>query len=412
MNLLMAILIAAAYLTPLSIPIGDFSGFPIELVPSDLLILYLFAQLVKGQRVNRSVMLWWYLMLYFPAIAFMSYFQGRTGLGTLASAINFWLPALHLPIGYLVYQNYGSRIFSVAGFYLIGLIFVIGFSDVIFGPFPRGCGYQGRWGGCIGNFEIYGFPNASMNFLVSLSTLIFYLFTISKNSTIRFICIFSIILLFNISAMSLSKSTLISISILITLVFFALRPFIFSFIILPFSALLFIFFYQEILSLPIFTGVSNRVEVSLDNGDISTGRISLWLDTLDVIYQRPLFGHQFDLLTNYGFSGTTHQQYLEILFKSGIIGLLIYLSIFVQSYMNYFKNRPNFKQYDNHIKFFGLFGILVFFNNFTQSFTTYSSMGNICYCLAGMALGMQVKPFNNLPAPQNSYSNHGKRAQL
>ena len=407
MKQLMAIIIAAAYLTPLSLFFGEFNGFPIEAVPSDLLIIYLIAQLVKGQKVDRNVMVWWYLMLYFPAIAFVSYFQDRTGLGTLVSVVNFWLPTFHLLIGYLIYQNYGSKIFSVAAGCFIVLVFIIALSDVIFGPFPRGCGYEGRWGGCIGNIGIYGFPNASMNFLISLSGLTYYLFLVSKSPIVRFICVFSILLLFSISALSSSKSTLISALTMLVMALFLFRPFIFSFIIVPISAFFFILFYQQILTLPIFSGVSNRVERSLDAGDLSTGRIALWIDTLDVVYQRPLFGYQFDLFTNYGFTGTAHQQYLEILFKSGLIGLLIYLAVFIRSYLTYWKHSSKTEQYSSQIKLFGLFGFMVFFNNFTQSFTNYSPMGNVCYCLAGMALGLGNKFLKSKSASKPSYSNHG-----
>lgn len=410
MKLSMPIIIAAAYLTPLSIPIGNFSGLPIELVPSDLMIVYLLIQLVQGNKVNRNVMMWWYLMLYFPAIAFISYFQGRAGLGTLASVVNFWLPALHLPIGYLIYQNYGSKIFSVAAVYCIVLIFVIALSDVIFGPFPRGCGYEGRWGGCIGNLEIYGFPNASMNFLISLSGLIFYLFLSSKGFFTRFICVFSVVLLFAMSALSLSKSTIISIILMILMILFVLRPFIFTFILIPFSAFLFIVFYKQILSISIFSGVSNRVEASLDNGDLSTGRVSLWLDTLDVIYQRPLFGYQFDLFTNHGFLGTAHQQYLEILFKSGIIGLVIYLLVFFRAFLAYYRYSKAGDHNSYSFKLFSLFALIIIFNNFTQSLTNFSPMGNICFCLAGMALGMSGNSFANKATPESNALKFSKYA--
>jgi O-antigen ligase len=74
--------------------------------------------------------------------------------------------------------------------------------------------------------------------------------------------------------------------------------------------------------------VETRLERTIHSDDALSGRDEIWVETLELGSARPFFGYCFEPFSNYTFYSTPHQQYLEILFKTGGIGLAVFLLFF------------------------------------------------------------------------------------
>lgn len=71
-------------------------------------------------------------------------------------------------------------------------------------------------------------------------------------------------------------------------------------------------------------GIGRTVTQTVDSGDISTGRTTLWLEVIGAIKKRPLFGYGEDQMATvapFGGLGQTHEVVLQILLAWGIVGL-------------------------------------------------------------------------------------------
>ncbi|MCF0228544.1 MAG: O-antigen ligase family protein [Parasporobacterium sp.] len=72
-----------------------------------------------------------------------------------------------------------------------------------------------------------------------------------------------------------------------------------------------------------------------------TYRTDVWDKTFQAITQKPVLGHGFQTFVFSDTIETTHNEFLEILFKTGIIGLVIFLAIIICVIYRLFKNRKN-----------------------------------------------------------------------
>ncbi len=81
--------------------------------------------------------------------------------------------------------------------------------------------------------------------------------------------------------------------------------------------------------------------VTNDSNSISfgTGRIELWLHSLNLIIQNPIFGIGLGNFTLNGKHQRPHNEYLQHAVSTGILGLLLYLSALVVIAIRLIKNR-------------------------------------------------------------------------
>lgn len=87
------------------------------------------------------------------------------------------------------------------------------------------------------------------------------------------------------------------------------------------------------------TAVTERIFMTYENGQIDNSageRLTMWQDAVTLIPQRPIFGTGFD---TYEFMGRveefrdTHNLYLKILVETGILGLLLFLTLIGKSWL-------------------------------------------------------------------------------
>lgn len=75
-------------------------------------------------------------------------------------------------------------------------------------------------------------------------------------------------------------------------------------------------------------------------GDL-TFRTVVWDGALEAIKQKPLIGHGYNTYVYSTEVVTTHNEYLEILYKAGIVGLVIFIAILAITVYKLFKNRKD-----------------------------------------------------------------------
>lgn len=119
--------------------------------------------------------------------------------------------------------------------------------------------------------------------------------------------------------------------------------------------------------------VFNRLKVQEEQeiGSYSSGRWEAWIATLNEVAKKPILGHGFNsfkyvfAMEAWGFESSAHNEYIQLLYEQGILGLLLYLSIFMSIWIYLFKNK-------NPISDAGRYGLTAFlvaisFNNAQQN---------------------------------------------
>ncbi|OCH48745.1 hypothetical protein A6E08_08835 [Vibrio lentus] len=290
---------------------------------------------------------------------------------------------------FIIFSDLSLRTFTRC-FFLILMLLLIG--DLVFGNFPRGCGYEGRWGGCLINTEVYGFPNSSASYL-AIALLFFLVLNALKLTSLR-LTAFLVVIISIFSLLSLSRTAWLTIvigSIFYILLSIRNKKILawFSFII---STLFFVFIlnFESIYSLPIFDGVINKIDYYADGHEVTSGRIGIWSKTMSLISTRPFLGFGFDYFSNYvdGFD-TPHQQYLEIMFKSGLVGFVIYFMIclyIVEMFVSYLSVKTGIYNRNVRVRVWLILIMPVLVNGFFQPILSYSVVSNIIMFTLGYLL--------------------------
>ncbi len=310
----------------------------------------------------------------------------------------------HFFIGVL-YRNVDPDIMLMAiGRCLATLIIALTLTDLINGSLPRGCGYQGRWGGCVGPFDVFGFVNASANMFVILSPTILFLYKKSKNKFDIILSVISGFCLIIITYLSLSRSASLIITLLIIYIIINRTKILFPAFI--FLLVIFILYNIEYFKNSfLLSGVINRIQYSFIHGDIFTGRLVIWEHAFINISNKPFFGNKFDYFSNISEFGTVHQQYLELLFKSGSIGFLIYFSFIIYIYK---VSILVLRKYSNSTETIRLISFMIVISGLFQPILSYHVMANLLFFWAGYILERNQRTTkglfgNSTSAPDKQY---------
>jgi len=383
--------IAIVYMMPLNLNVGGSAEKPIDLAVSNIFLFTLPILLIKKRFISHLTFLGFVLPLFFITIGLFSAISYGGDLRILLSAFSFVITMFHLGVGYLIGSSKISFSFLHVSYALSIVIIAILLSDIFLGSFPRGCGYQGRWGGCFGRLELYGFPNASMNFLAVCSPLLALPFIRSSSKPLRVLALISLIILVAIVPLSLSRSALLVFLISsggMIFMLFGLGA-VFAYIIL---CLFGIFLFEWIISLEIFAGIVFRIQASIEAGNITTGRLGIWQDALSLWFESPVFGKAFLSFSEFSRFGTVHQQYLEVLYKTGLIGVAAYFGyIFLVARLTHRVLHRNRKYTKNDRRVFFTFGVCLFVANLFQPAISYQPLGNFMFFAMGIFLARNIE---------------------
>lgn len=371
-----------ALVLPLGVTLGEAGGKPIIFDISSVALPFLVAAKLCWGKVQRKTLLILLLLTYFPILSMISAISRGGEISPIVSAASFMLPVTHIFSGFALSRLSLRDVLIVVARTFAIIVIALALTDLLTSPFLRGCGYEGRWGGCLGPFEVFGFVNASANYLAILSPLLVYLYLCGPRRGDRIIARIGFILLIIICFLSLSRSA----SLLIIISTFSVAAYYFG-IIFPFVfaifSLLFFYFFSEVISSDVVSGVVARTRNAIEAGDITTGRIGIWADAFNAALEMPLFGQAFMHFSEISEYGTTHQQYLEVLFKAGFLGFFIYFGVLVYGCVLMFRRLrceclPAWP--------FGLLVFLTLISCFFQPIISYHTFGGLVFFLTGYVL--------------------------
>ncbi|WP_338446756.1 O-antigen ligase family protein [Pelagerythrobacter marensis] len=393
------------YLAPLSISFGAIGQKPIDFPVSDIIILLIPALLLLSKPLPRRFGFAMLILSYFIFLAILGSVTSGGDYTNFLSGASFFSPTLHLLVGGILYSRFGFSFFRPAPYALLLIALSLVISDLLFGSFPRGCGTEGRWGGCLFGFDVYGFVNSSSAYLAIMSSLFSGAYFVAKTRLQRISFLAGLAIVAFIVPMSLSRSA--TLAICIVLIFF-LYAYNWKFALLG-TVLCLVFFSTALEYLQntlIGRGLAARIEAGIQRGDITSGRFDIWSETIELIFRAPLFGYKFGYFSQHSLFGTAHNQFLEVAFKSGLIGFSIYFG-FILYILLRLRNivltyRLSFPMY--RVIMGGVFALLL--TAITQPIMNYSVMGNVIFLLSGVALAISLKGPCETNSPRSLQRRH------
>ncbi|MBJ8419818.1 O-antigen ligase family protein [Acinetobacter courvalinii] len=369
-------------LLPLSLPLGDIGGKPIDLAYSDLLLVITFfyfifiGRFLSSSNEKKLIAFSFFTFIFIISLgAIGSILQGGDILPFLSS-VRFSKHILFVLVAFILYKKYKpslEQLTKYSGMVSILIVILLFFSDLFFNPqFP-----SSRWGGFFLNFETYGFPNSTAVFYSFYICFILNLIFITK----RVLIIPVLLLIVAIVFFTFSRSGWISALIVLfpALVYSSTKSkkiVIFNITLLVFFVVCVSLFFDKLY--PIIEPWMYKVDTMTGKDVTVSGRDLIWSEALKLIYDRPTFGYFFFPFSNYvdGYD-TPHQQYLEILYKMGIVGFLVYSLYLFYIFIVFLKEGlKGVTLRKMTVITFTLLTIAIVITNFGQPNLSFSLIGN------------------------------------
>ncbi|HDY7637098.1 TPA: O-antigen ligase family protein [Vibrio vulnificus] len=294
------------------------------------------------------------------------------------------------------------RIFRITSLLVVS-IFV--FSDVIWGNFP-----YPRLGGLFFNSEVYGFPNSSAVFYSVFFASIVNGLINSKSKIMTLVYALASITLIAIITATLSRAGMLNVILFMLLMLFSGgKGYKFIFIISVIS--IFSLTSYLMINFPdLLVGLESKFDKFDDNQDLSNGRFDIWIHALDLFSQKPILGYFFEPFSNYSLHDTPHNQYIELLYKVGFIGLVAYL---LPAMYALFKLKSSNASYYSDAKLGELrlitiaLVVCILVTNNVQPNLSYTPTGVLIYFLLGFTLCKVTQRHNLGQRNETSITRHG-----
>lgn len=421
MNWLFSWLIAILVTLPASFRVAEFSGKPVDLVGSDLLFALLIFIPRRGDLViPGGIVLRRFsivrvaaatTLIYCLTIAAVAYAQ-TSELGRIVSAVKFAKP--------LAFVGLGAYIASVMSPLPMLRRIVIAFAGMSVATFATAVMTPGfpqvAWGKYLFGLPLYGYPNSAMTLFALMVPLLMAAADIRVTNfsrwTLRGIAMLTGMMV--VLSLSRSSTAVMFIGILIYL-------FLTGRVYLPlFAGTMGIFLLVSMSSM--FDSVlgnhdvmmwverlTRRTSQTVGGGDHLSGRGEIWAVTIDLWSAKPMLGYQFESFCRFAEFDTPHQQYLEILFKSGAIGFTMYLGVLLFAWTGLGHiTRFATPRTETWYLFNGLIAgfTATMVGNLSQPNLTYSVTGNFLFFAVGLTLTKQMAASLVPPTPPEGLPNH------
>lgn len=420
MRLLWLWILAGFVVWPVHSTVATVGGKPIDLMLSDVLFLvmpvaYLFVRSTPSAAqcdAGRAPITWYTLTpaLALICIVYMTALAG-IGLGISGETVRvFSAFKLAKPVGFVVLgMLLGSwtdplefvDVFSKAFGVIAGLTL---FFTVTEPSFPLG-----EWGKYIFEFELSGYPNSPMSFYAVLVPLLIAAADCTRNQTLRLMgwCISAGTGLIILGSMSRSSALALFFGVTIYLAMTGRRALLgVSFVLIVLMSIVGFGLFSALRDTQVVTvlmqRVQDRVDRSTEDEDPSSGRFEIWEFALELWAEKPVFGYMFESFSRYsGDVDTPHQQYLEVLYKCGGLGLAIYGSLLgsclmVTRRLLRLAVPGSEAWYRLHAMAAMLIGVLL--GNLTQPNLTYSLTGNMVFLMFGCLCSARAVISVSLPS--------------
>lgn len=367
------------FVLPISVVGGERGGSPIDIIPSDLLaagitfIYFLFA----AKYSRRENLLQTQIIFIFYCFVLASITVIKTNnLVAIFSFLKFGKMFMAFLAGYaLAYWNGRDIVLRALSDAAAIYILLLAVSQFLYHA-----DFTPRLGSEFFEFSVYGFPNSPSSYLVFL--LCVSLIKV-RRSNAKWILI-TVATLF--AAGSLSRNALLLATIAVIFFFIdSPKKLISSVGTVAFGIGIFVLFdLGSLIGVDrVLHGIEQRLVSAGQSGDFSNGRLSIFMETFDLLSIKPVFGYKFQSFSDFAYHGTPHNQYLEVLFKTGIIGFIIYLCILFMGIGRIVRVRNNLPE-DLKVKGIYLLLFLLLLSNLAQPNLSYSATGNLVFFIFGV----------------------------
>lgn len=409
----MFVICAILFYLPLAFNVIEFKGKPVDIAASDIIVLFLlliYGYMYWQKKVNRRESQYLLLLVvavtFFLFLAFFGYGESG-GMMPILSAIKFEKVFLALIAGmcfsrFCDFNNFW-RISSIAALLILLSLYIS--QLLISGSFST------RWGATAFGYPVYGFPNSSASYYI-----LFVMFAVI--ACIRGLNRYAYAGLAFLSAvfmvMSYSRSALVILIffLLLILFYFPVKKIIIGLIAMLPAVLIFCVTLLAASSQSVINdsrSASLNFEARANQTFYSSkpfgGRIEIALETISLVEKKPFFGYKFESFSNYNsVFDTPHNQYLEILFKSGLFGFLLYFGVLVFFLFIVLKKTysPGVSIMDRRSVVCFLLALLsLMLGNLAQPNFTFTQTGNVSFFILGFLLMTDMTKFNSATNKSN-----------
>lgn len=379
-------IVQSLLLLPLALPIGSVGDKPVDLVFSDLLLpvafFYCLYLILSGGYIARKhawiVSLSALAIFYFLINPMIGALGSTDGFVRLLSALRFLKHFFFVFVAYMVWRVCKPTIeetFSIGAKVSICIVAILLFSDIFLNPgFP-----SSRWGGIFLGMTVYGFPNSPAVFYAFYLMFFLCAAQMTRNSIylLLFFCAL-LIIFFSFSRAAWVTALLLVFFISVTTKLFSGRMALITAISLAVASIGFVTYIDEIVK--IAEPWMYKIDTLSGKNVTLSGREGIWDLAVSLIVQKPWFGYMFEPFSNYNMVyDTPHQQYLEVTYKSGLVGLLVFVGFYaVFAFGLARKGFFSRGRRDERVPITCLLALLlaIFASNFVQPSVSYSVLGN------------------------------------
>ncbi|MCA9027551.1 MAG: O-antigen ligase family protein [Planctomycetaceae bacterium] len=400
--------IAAAVVLPVSWNVVTIHNKPIDVLPSDMLLLALPVCVWRWLRQRghdsgeKNVAATWMYCCLIALIAYCGLLAvaewSRTGdaIGLL-SAAKFIKPLLFVFLGGWLATAIGPRMMlRQMSWMLAVVVLLLAVSTILHSDFP-GTVWGSQWMG----HPVYGFPNLAMTFVAAATPLVMVIADTSSKSWQRWFgwaaAAASFVLV--VSSLSRCANVVLVLSLFVYLLMTGRRWRLMSFACV---AVLYVGTGYSLIVLnsdavaeqqPLLQerAAHRFVEPVNRNSGALAGRSTIWAEAWSLIRTHPWVGYAFRPYSYHSEFVTPHQQYLETLYKAGAIGFAMYAAmllialgwlIYLWRDWNAHATRTSNEGHLLAAVLALLCGVLI--GNLSQANLTYSLTGNCLFLLIGL----------------------------
>lgn len=372
-------LVCFLFLLPVTVVGGVRGTAPIDIVPSDLIailvaITYFLANAPYSLR-EPLILVQVLFVVYCFTLASLTIMHSGSLL-PLFSFVKFCKIYIAFFAGYAASKWYGrDRILTIMSDAAVAYFLLLAVSQFLYHA-----DFTPRIGSDFFEFPVYGFPNSPSSYLVYLLCLALVK---QRASWIKWL----LLLLASIfAAGSLSRNALIQVVLAVMLITLdSPKKLLQSAGTMAIGlSILLVFDLYTVLGIEnILTGIQIRLDGAQRSGDFSNGRFDIFLHTIDLISQKPLFGYGFQSFSNFAQHSTPHNQYLEVFFKTGALGIITYLSIIWLGISRVVTSSRTLKR-GLSVKTIYIMFALMMLSNLAQPNLSYSVTGNLVFFILGL----------------------------
>ncbi|MEZ6052139.1 MAG: O-antigen ligase family protein [Planctomycetaceae bacterium] len=388
--------LAAAY--PLAWEALQINGRPVDVVASDLLIMLILLVPMGGSlRIPAGVSLKRLATVRVAAVVFMLYalglaftvYGGTADMSRIVSASKLTKPIFFVLLGTYIARTVPPLIaLKRVGTAFALIVFATIGSAVLSPGFPRTA-----FGANLFGTRLYGYPNSAMSFYAVMLPLLIASADTKSRGMRRWFYYGAIGFTALIVVSSLSRSsTLVMVFGGLTYLFITGRGHVpivcSSFVavgVVASAGLLFNLDIQNEAVLQLKENVEKRYSQTVGAEDPLSGRAGIWADTLGLAADRPIFGYAFESYHHHSTFDTPHQQYLEILYKTGGLGLVLYFWLL-------FSALGGVRHLSQHVavRSDGWYFLKALFASFAAAMVGNLSQPNLTYSITGNCLFLMV----------------------